>query len=369
MRLKSSISRVTRVSFGERCSFDGGTAVPSSSGYSLGSCNWQLTIAGINLFLCFMLFEVFLLGRVIAVVGDSSLYNMRIPLPFDGSVTKNHDLLIWSGTGGHADIQKARNDLKSTVLSTLQAGGSMLFPIEVAGMFYDVLDIVQPVCQSLATQIYVVSKFGEACFATANILSEYFNESKRQRAYNAENPLSYIINFVKTAHQLPMPNSKCVVFAPEYQQVVPFFGMDPRNVVVICDSQVSDLKSLMNMAGKAQIKGIPLDFRASEKHMSKYFDPGYVSLSKSVEREISLKLNKESRVRKKIKEDALTGEGQFVLLSNTLFPVATKDNLKKGSSLASMVKKIQKSGIKLINVRTDDNQSELTFPTLPGILI
>ena len=349
-RAREGLQRVTKVSFGQEWEISGGTARAVSSGLVLGASNWLLKQQ----------------GRNIGLLCHGSHFSGRLCAAMDQSVLRGPQLVV-SGLplSPPQDLQRARGDLRSLVQGTLQSGGSVMFPMAIAGLFFDVVDVLLPVCGAANTPIYVLARWGEAALANANILSEYCSDGKRAKAYNADNPLSYSVQFVSSAHHLPL-QQKYVLFTPHADQAIPLLANDARNAVVLCDPLSRYGKTMMESAGKAQVRSIPIDFSLSDYQAEKMCDAQhFLSLNRMEDKEIRVKLSKQSTLSKRVKSNALTGEGTFTLTSHTLAQVDVGGG-SKSSSLEGIVKDLKRAGLKLIHCAAAYDSTVLTFPTLPG---
>lgn len=175
------ISKIKQVGFNERLNLFGSLyAVPRSSGYTIGACNWLIEADCDKIF----------------YLPHSSLLNTHTKsIDLTGITNQIVDCLIISG------LAKENNepDLMSqefckAVVSTLKNGGNVLVPTYSTGKIYDLIEYLTSYLNdaSLSTiPIYFISQVANQSLAYSNIFAEWLCETKLNQVYAAESPFQH----------------------------------------------------------------------------------------------------------------------------------------------------------------------------------
>jgi hypothetical protein len=188
-------SRVRRVAVGQPAVLGaGGEAVAEavSSGVALGGCNWRLR----------------LWGRVVSLLGESSLWQPRPCLPCDvPTLLRGAQLLVLAvARPALGDPARVANDLRSllasgappVVVPILRLGGPAL------------LDLLELLAQCGPPPVTLIGPNGATTIAAATALGEWGDAAQLARVHDAEGPLRLVPALLPTLSLPITPRSGAV---------------------------------------------------------------------------------------------------------------------------------------------------------------
>ncbi|KYQ88165.1 integrator complex subunit 9 [Tieghemostelium lacteum] len=177
--IEKSFEKIISVRFSEIITVvQGFKMVPTSSGFTLGSCNWLIDNEH---------------GDKIVYLSDSSLALSRYPLPMDIESLENPQLLIMTKLNYHPQLQpdEKLNELCSQIGLTCQQGGTSLIPVNSCGIVLDLFEHIAEYLTRLGlfqVPIYFISPVGKSVLAYADLYSEWLNKTKQERSQMPEPP-------------------------------------------------------------------------------------------------------------------------------------------------------------------------------------
>ena len=175
------ISKVKQVNFNQKLDLFGSlTLIPTSSGHSIGSCNWSVEAD------C---------DRIL-YLANSSILTTHSKL-IDQSCLKNQiiDCLIVSGINRVPNEAEAMmKEFCKAVVATIKGGGNVLVPTLPSGKIYDLIEYLMHYLaesQLSTTPVYFISSIANQSLAYSNIFAEWLCDTKQNLVYAAESPFSH----------------------------------------------------------------------------------------------------------------------------------------------------------------------------------
>ena len=175
------ISKIKQVNFNQKLDLFGSlTLIPTSSGHSIGSCNWSVEAD------C---------DRIL-YVANSSIFTTHSKI-IDQSCFKNQiiDCLVVSGINrvpSEADVMM--KDFCKAVVATIKNNGNVLVPTLPSGKIYDLIEYLMHFlveAQLSTTPVYFISSIANQSLAYSNIFAEWLCDTKQNLVYAAESPFSH----------------------------------------------------------------------------------------------------------------------------------------------------------------------------------
>lgn len=198
--IASSFSKISPCAFDEQLGLHSGlTAIPHSSGYCLGACNWVIRTE----------YEKVVFSAQSVWNSSSVRFHSQ---PMYSNVYANADCVILSQLAlpSTMDLDAYFGDLCSQIGQTLALGGNVLLPVSNAGLILDLFAILDTymvstglnpstaglataggIASSPAIAMYYVSSISESVLAYANISAEWLDASKQERVYTPNNPFTH----------------------------------------------------------------------------------------------------------------------------------------------------------------------------------
>ncbi|XP_048237856.1 integrator complex subunit 9-like isoform X1 [Haliotis rufescens] len=247
--VESSLSRVQIVGFNQKTDIFGSMKVmPSSSGYSLGSCNWVIKSAH---------------EKVCYVSGSSTLTTH--PKPMEQAPLRNSDILILSCLTQTplANPDPMIGEFCVNAAVTIKNGGNVLVPCYPSGVTYDLFECLSghmDQCGLAHVPLYFLSPVSDSTLAYSNIFAEWLSQSKQSKVYLPEPPfphaelvsLGRLKNF-KSVHDGLGTDFKtpCVMFAghPSLRlgdavHFIELWGKSASNTVIFTEPDFPYLEAL-----------------------------------------------------------------------------------------------------------------------------
>ncbi|XP_063930552.1 integrator complex subunit 9-like [Zophobas morio] len=249
--LKKCVSTITCVSFREKVNVYGLLDItPSSSGFSIGSCNWSIQSSFAK----------------ICVMTASSTFSTGHPVSIDVEALKNGDLLIMNGLSPFSPtpVADVLGEICRDVALAVSSGGNVLFPVRACGLVYDLLEILHVHLNNLNKQgvpFYLISMSASASLAYSNIFSEWLNTEKAERVFLPEAPFAHeemtraqrliVLDSVANTDEIRKMRQPCVVFTGDPTlrwgdscYFLRLWKSNPHHLVVFTDPDVSVPASL-----------------------------------------------------------------------------------------------------------------------------
>ena len=239
------ISKIKQVNFNQKLDLFGSlTLIPSSSGHSIGSCNWTIE-ADCD--------RIVYLSHASLLTGHSKMIDL--------SCLKNQivDCLIATGLKSvPSDPEVMIRDFCKAAVATLKNNGNVLVPTLPTGKIYDLIEYLMHYLaesQLSTTPVYFISSIANQSLAYSNIFAEWLCDSKQNLVYAAESPFQHG-ELVKNGQIkiYPSINSKfnddfrqpCVLFAShpslrfgEVCHFVELWKNSPLNTIIFTDPSIS----------------------------------------------------------------------------------------------------------------------------------
>lgn len=214
------LSGVHRVSMSQRVTVAKDVVVEGlSSGFSLGSFNWKLS----------------LFGRVVSVLCESSLWPNRHPLPFDMELLEDCDLLVTAvarSALGDGNVSRIASELR-----TLMNSSPVAIPLAslTGPAMLDLLDMIRELQPPPSTLL--VAREAQTVMASIAVLAEYFDSSRLSRVHNGDAPLALVPQLV-TNLSLPIQARASNVFLTDNLAGL-LSAVGSACVVVACDPSLA----------------------------------------------------------------------------------------------------------------------------------
>ncbi|UYV67250.1 INTS9 [Cordylochernes scorpioides] len=237
----NSLSKVKIIGHGEDIDVFGELKVTAiSSGYCLGSCNWQIKSD----------FE-----KIVYISASSTLTTH--PQSMEHSLLKGADVLILTSLTQTptANPDTMLGELCNKAAITVRNGGNVLIPCYPSGVVYDLLECLASQLDTYnqsAVPIYFLSPVADHSLAYSNILAEWLSHSKQNKVYIPEEPFPHA-HLVKTARVKHFPGlcseafnneykTPCIVFTGHCSlrfgdavHLMELWGSSPNNVVIFTE--------------------------------------------------------------------------------------------------------------------------------------
>jgi hypothetical protein len=218
------VKGIQRIAMGQRVSILGKDVVVEalSSGHSLGGCNWKL----------------YLWGRVVSLLGESSLWPNRHCLPFDMELLADCHLLVAAVARGAVGGDAQSLTRLSSELRSLLAAGPVAVPLGslTSPLLFDLLDVLRELVQPIPTTV-LVAREANALIASVTVLGECFDSSRLARVHNAESPLALLPQVVASLSLPIQGRAQNLYFTDNLLGLLAAIG--PSCVVVSCDPNAS----------------------------------------------------------------------------------------------------------------------------------
>ncbi|XP_065898009.1 integrator complex subunit 9-like [Dysidea avara] len=175
-----ALLKVQPVTYLQKILLCGGVeAIPVSSGFCLGSCNW--VIKTVHSTICYL--------------SSSSLLTTH-PQPLEKSLIKSCDAVIMAGLteAPSANPDGMLSEMCGRMAHTLHNGGNVLIPCYPSGVLYDLLECIVGFLDGhgfSTTPVYYVSPVAASSLAHANIYAEWLCHDKQSKVYLPEAPFPH----------------------------------------------------------------------------------------------------------------------------------------------------------------------------------
>lgn len=246
--VESCLARVQVVGFNEKRSLFGSlTAMASSSGYSLGSCNWIIHSE----------YE-----KICYVAASSTLTTH--PKPIDQAPLRHSDVLIL-GCLTQTPLTNPDSMIGEFCVNaavTIKGGGNVLVPCYPSGVTYDLFECLSghlDSCGLSTVPMYFISPVSDSTLAYSNIFGEWLSSSKQSKVYLPEPPfphaelvsLGRLRNF-QNIHDLQNDfKCPCIVFTghPSLRMgdvihFIELWGKSSSNTIIFTEPDFPYLESL-----------------------------------------------------------------------------------------------------------------------------
>nr|CAB3256511.1 integrator complex subunit 9 [Phallusia mammillata] len=276
--LNKSLSKVQIVGYAEKVSVFGALNITaSSSGFSLGSCNWKISSD----------FE-----KISYLSASSSLTTH--PQQLNAKSLHNSDLLIFTGLtqvpNHNPDNMLA--EFCSCLAKTVKAGGNVLVPCSPSGLLYDLLECLLSYMEQsnlINIPIYLMSPSAKASLASSQIYSEWLHPNKQNKAYLPEPPFPHDelihlgrLKVFSSVHDGLSSNFKkpCIVFAGHASlrfgdavHFVELWSKSASNSFIFVEPNFSYLDALAPFQPiTARVYHFPIDTRSNHQAASRLID-------------------------------------------------------------------------------------------------
>ncbi|PVU90294.1 hypothetical protein BB561_004944 [Smittium simulii] len=211
-----------------------------SSGYSIGSANWNVEFQ----------------EKKIALIGASSLVSSLHSQEFDNSVLENANLCLFSNiqpsnyNTNDSSCNKILSQICSQAVSCLKSKAVAIIVARPFGHVYDILDGIYNHSKNInlhGSQFWFISPVAKDSIQLGNIMGEWLCETKKKLLYNPEYPFSNkelaekgLIKFFDSvedlAHQQQVMNG-CVIFLSPLDLyslsfLASYYGRTPNNKLI-----------------------------------------------------------------------------------------------------------------------------------------
>ncbi|XP_063711173.1 integrator complex subunit 9-like isoform X3 [Symsagittifera roscoffensis] len=276
--MNSCMQKVQAVSFEEQVSLYGvATAVPHSSGLSIGSSNWIIKPCGSADF------------KIAYISGSSQFVTHCRPL--DLSPMKNCNVAIISDvTNAPAcEPDMALKKFCDALIATLKVGGNVLIPCTPTGVVYDLLECLAGFLNNSGFSnipICFISPVAQASLAHANIYSEWLNSSKQAKVYLPEPP--FVHSNMAKMNSLFVYNHIHGRFSETYKSpsiiftghpslrfgpavhFVEFWGKSENNSIIFIESDFSSVDAMKPFSNcKMKVYNCPIDTRLTYSQLGR----------------------------------------------------------------------------------------------------
>eukprot|EP01132_Coremiostelium_polycephalum_P007410 gene7410-9110_t len=297
------------------------TCIPTSSGYSLGSCNWVIENS----------------NEKIVYLSDSSLSISRYPEPFNLVSLQNPDILICTKLNNYPNQppDEMLTDLCSSIGTTLNGGGNVIIPSYSCGIVLDLFEHLSDYLGKvglLYVPIYFISSVSKSVLSYADIYSEWLNKSKQERSFMPETPFFHQdmmrkgqFHSIQHVHSNFQPNEPCIIFVGhpscrlgDIVHLLRQYGDNPKNSLFFIEPDFEFKKTILPYSKlTCKIQFFPIDPRIN-------FQEANILISKLSPKHLIL-LNNYSNF---IKNKHLNGNEGIVSIINSMDIIKIKSNQK-----------------------------------------
>ncbi|CAF0720043.1 unnamed protein product [Adineta ricciae] len=263
------LSRATVVHFNEQIDlYSSIRASAISSGYCLGSCNWQLDI-NVNH------------NQTSKIEGSSSQTNLARFIYMSSSTTLethsskfmydsflNCDYLLLSNLSRLSSVDPSVNasELTSKIETILNDHGSVLLPCSSTGLIYDMFEFLTKFFEQinlLSIHMYFISPISNANLSISNAMSEWVSEQRQTASFSGTPPFKHN-ELIKTKCLITIPSDRlddtenlnsfeqrCVIFTGHTSlrfgpvvQLIEKLKSSSSNGIIFVDNQFSYIEAM-----------------------------------------------------------------------------------------------------------------------------
>jgi len=194
--VEKCLSRATVVHFNEQIDlYSSIRATALSSGYCLGSCNWQLDInVNYNQTSKIETSSQTNLARFVYLSSSTTLETYSTKFQYDSFLNCDYLLLTNLSRISFADASFHANELTTKIKRILDDQGSVLIPCLSTGLIFDMFEFLTKFFEQsnlLNVHMYFISPVSQSNLLISNAMSEWVNDQRQAAAFSGTPPFKH----------------------------------------------------------------------------------------------------------------------------------------------------------------------------------